>query len=132
MVSRQSAAEGLLVLGIGHPRGSRCPLGAMHESWVLLGGVGALHEVRGFVQYAQLLASSPRGSWSSRPGHGRLRLWGGDGQGAEGLESDEARGISGAHTQAVPIGVCCHKGVAELEDGRLQKHRNAQRLPLCV
>ena len=56
----------------------------------------------------------------------------GDGQGAEGLESDEARGISGAHTQAVPIGVCCHKGVAEFEDGRLQNHRNAQLLPLRV
>ena len=75
MVSRQSAAEGLLVLGIGHSRGSRCPLGAMHESWSLLGGVGALHEVRGFLHYAQLLASSPRGSWSSRPGRGRLRPW---------------------------------------------------------
>ena len=56
----------------------------------------------------------------------------GDGQGAEGLESDEARGISGAHAQAVPIRVGCHKGVAELEDGRLQNHRNAQCLPLCV
>lgn len=89
MVSHRSAAKVLLALGIGHPRGSRRSLGAMHEGWVLLGGVGALHEVRGFVQYAQLLASSPRSSWSSRPGHGRLCLWGGDGRGAKGLESDE-------------------------------------------
>ena len=56
----------------------------------------------------------------------------GGGQGAERLESDEARGIGGAHAQAVPIGVGCHKGVAELEDGRLQNHRNAQHLPLRV
>lgn len=89
MVSHRSVAEVLLVLGIGHPRGSRRSLDAMHEGWVLLGGVGALHEVRGFVQYAQLLANSPRSSWSSRPGHGRLCLWGGDGRGAKGLESDE-------------------------------------------
>ena len=76
----------------------------------------------------QVTAAVLRNSWrcgASRPAPG-------DGQGAEGLESDEARGISGAHAQAMPIGVGCHKGVAELEDGRLQKHRNAQRLPLCV
>ena len=34
------------MFGIGHPRGSRRPLGAMR-------GVGALHEVRGFMQCAQ-------------------------------------------------------------------------------
>ncbi len=59
------------MFGIAHPRGSRRPLGAMHEGWVPLGGLGALHEVRGFVQYAQPLASTARGSWSSRSGPGR-------------------------------------------------------------
>ena len=35
--------------------------------------MGVLRGVRGFVQYAQPPASTARGSWSSRPGRGRLK-----------------------------------------------------------
>ena len=70
------AAEGLLVLGRGRSRGSQPHRGAMYEGrdlldegWVYSVGCG------GSCSTHNPQASTARGSWSSRPGRGRLRPW---------------------------------------------------------
>ena len=70
------AAEGLFVFGRGRSRGVPTSPGRNARGSGATGrGVGVLRGVRGLVQYAQPPASTARGSWSSRPGPGRLRPW---------------------------------------------------------
>lgn len=71
-LGRRSGPGGLFMLGRGRSRGVPTSPGRNARGSGPTGrGVGVLRGVRGFVQYAQSPASTARGSWSSRPEHGR-------------------------------------------------------------